>query len=657
MIITCLFILADRTTFIILNLFSLLLLWRFLIAIIVIANMSSSTPKSAKSVVVRGQNVSVTAVPGQKSTTAAAKKRRRRNRQKKNVNTCTDIVPFSMESGRMTQEQGPVMTRLKAECCGMDSNAEGWYFKYLDPAGAVETGRAIGEFSKIPDGLTTFSVDAEIRTITYLSVPGEDVSSELPLDGKVWSLTLISYPMFRTGYIAVANNLDKELGTDVRIRLIQSLNNLVDFREVVNQNAWVPFAEDVEDGWFYQISSLPPTFDLPDPNSGMQRTLTSYRLSYKGITIEHNAPTLIDQGFWIGGNFALDPSVLAQETENTTEVPSWINFRVANVGGAGTAVFVYIPNLPRVPSQTLPALFFNINLIVGSPFIYTLEPGNTWYSTYGNVFAEFGDTVTFSLSELVGPPGSVTLNLISSHIPAVPNILITGTRSFGAFASAKIFMDLPDESERGGTAKAIEWVADTPQQIAANNPKMEQFLMKNSMGAYLVHKKMRKPVFQLTPASSFGPVQFTAPGYDASLNHNDGSGIVDTIDENMSTISCCVRGISHANVLIVKLYQGWEGLTNVNTPFGQFGHTGLPRNDAVMQLVDNINVRTTGIYPANDNFLGAVARFAAGALRKLFASEATGPMLGNLAKSAVEGAVGFAKTKLDRRARFRNLRI
>jgi hypothetical protein len=558
---------------------------------------------------------------------------------------------LSLDAGRETQEQpSSTIGRLKAECCGMDANAEGWYFKYLDPAGAVETGRAIGEFSKIPDGLTTFSVDAEIRTLTTLSVPGIDVTSNLPLDGSTWSLNLFSYPMFRTGYIAVGNNRDKEMGQSVRLALVQALNNLVDFRDVVNNNEWVPFAYDIEDGWYYLISPLPPTFDLPDPNTGLLRTLTSYRLSYKGLTIEHNAPTLIDQGFWIGGNFALDPSNITQEVENTTEVPTWISMRVVSAPPqVNNVVNVFIPNLPPYPGQSSDAPFWQLNLAVGTPpFTYSPAMGNTWYNTYGNVFAEFGDTITFTLT-VTGPPDVITMTISSDHSPPPANIVLTTSNITGAFTQQKVFMDLPLETERGGTAKAIELVADTPQQIAANNPKMEQFLMKESQGAYLVHKKMRKPVFQLTPAASFGPVQFTTPGYDPSNNHADGSGIVDTIDENMSTISCCIRGISHANVLVVKLFQGWEGLTNVNTPFGQFGHTGLPRNDAVMELVDNLNVRTTGVYPANDNFLGAIARFAAGALRKLFTSEATSTMMGNVAKMAIDSGASFAKTKINRR--------
>jgi len=87
-------------------------------------------------------------------------------------------------------------------------------------------------------------------------------------------------------------------------------------------------------------------------------------------------------------------------------------------------------------------------------------------------------------------------------------------------------------------------------------------------------------------------------------------------------------------------------VTNVNTPFGQFGHTGLLRSDCVLQLVDNITVRTTGVYPANDNFLGLIAKFAAGALKNLFSSQATSTVLGNLAQGVINKGLNYASDKM-----------
>lgn len=575
-----------------------------------------------------------------------------------------------MNSGRMTDDSLSDMSfirSLRNGRCAMDTNTEGWYFKYLDPAGSVETARAIGEFSKIPDGLLTFSVDAEIRTIDTLPVPlleaEVDGPGHIPLDGATWSLTIFSYPMFRTAYIAVANRFDKEISQSIASELAFTLNNLTDYRATIDSDTWAPFAIEEEEGWFYWIKPLPPTYNLVDPVVGDQRTLTSWRMAYKSLTIEHNAPTLIDQGFWNGGHYALDPTSVQQQGPQTQMVSSWLHGR-ATLSWSALAAARYslrIPNLPPVAIASGPAIVNTLSdhfyiIVMGdsnlTPITWVIAPGQTWYNPFEVVFAEPGDVVTMSATGFV--IGGTTVTLTSSAIGSTPIVLTfladpnnTANVVVNTEALADIYVDISASEFPNRDSNQIEFPAYNPSQIAANNPKMEQFLMKETNGAYVVHKKMRKPVFEVTPAGSFGPIQFTTPGYLTSRNTDDGSGILDTIDANFSTASVCIRGIAHANVPVVKLYQGWEGITNVNTPFGQFGHTGLPRNDCVMELVDNLTVRTTGVYPANDNFLGLIAKFAAGALKSLLSSEATPAMLGNLAQGVINKGLNTINNGLD----------
>jgi len=641
------------------------------------------------------------AIPGSRT---ARNQRRRARRAARNAaandgqsnmanlaNNMESMELAELESGRMTGDGFNQLSFIRSinARCDMDSNTEGWYFKYLDPAGSVETGRAIGEFSKIPDGLLTFSVDAEIRTIDILPVPM--IESEvggpgaIPLDGATWSLTIFSYPMFRTAYIAVANRFDKELSEAVAAELAFTLNNLTNYRETIDANTWAPFAETVEDGWFYWIKPLPPTYNLPDPVVGGQRTLTSWRMSYKSLTVEENAPDLINQGFWNGGHYALDASVVTQNALETQMVQSYVHGRSGpqSYGSAGVfRALVAIPNLPQLaviggPATLVGSSYLQFQITgdvsaVGTPVTWIVPPGTAMYNPFEGIFADVGDTVSITATQVGTLPNleSISLNFTSSNGASVPFSLIFNNPTpgggsqipVGTEALVKIYVDNDSETIINRTSNQIEFPAYTTAQIAANNPKMEQFLTKATGGAYVVHKKMRKPVFELTPASSFGPVQFTTPGYDVNRNSNDGSGILDTFDANFSTAVVAFRGISHAQVPLVKLYQGWEGVTNVNTPFGQFGHTGLPKNDCVLQLVDNINTLTTGVYPAMDNFLGIVAKLAAGLLKKLVTSQATSSVLGNLAQGAVNKGLGLVADKLgqsklqSRRTRFATLR-
>jgi hypothetical protein len=639
--------------------------------------------RKSRNVNINTPNVTVSSLntPAIAPARSSRNRRRRVGRTKRNVAARPGLVTAvssgmelmslqEMNRGRMTADPssdiGFIRSLLNGRC-DMDVNTEGWYFKYLDPAGAVETARAVGEFSKIPDGLLTFSVDAEIRTVETFTVPmienESGVPGDLPLSGLTWSLTIFSYPMFRTAYIAVANRFDKELSPSVASELAFVLNNLTDYRATIDMNDWSPFAELVEDGWFFWIKPLPPTYNLADPVVGDQRTLTSWRMSYKSLTIEHNAPTLIDQGFWNGAHYALDPSIVQQSTEHNQQIDSYVHGRNLSTQfvtvPANIRFTIRIPNLPQISTVAGPATLNSLSTSLyitttgdttSTPVSWIVAPNTAMYNPFEVVFAEPGDTVSFT-SSVVGTTFVVTF--ISTSVGSTPFTLVfqaSTTPPFillnGAEALTQIYVDSSTDLFENRTSNQIEFPAYTTDQIAANNPKMEQFLMKETNGAYLVHKKMRKPVFEVTPAGSFGPIQFTTPDYLTSRNANDGSGILDTIDSNFSTASCCVRGIAHANVPVIKLYQGWEGITNVNTPFGQFGHTGLPRNDCVMQLVDNLTVRTTGVYPANDNFLGLIANFAANALKGLLSSEATPAMLGNLAQGVINQGLSFANNKL-----------
>jgi len=572
-----------------------------------------------------------------------------------------------MNSGRMTSDPSSDISFIKSlnSKCDMDVNTEGWFFKYLDPAGSVETGRATGEFSKIPDGMLTFSVDAEIRVIDTLPVPLLEslVPGELPvLSGLTWSLTIFSYPMFRTAYIAVANRFDKELSTAVASELAFTLNNLTDYRATIDANDWSPFAQLIEEGWYYWIKPLPPTYNLADPVTGDQRTLTSWRMTYKSITLEHNAPTLVDQGFWNGGHYPLDASLVQQSVRETEMIASFVHGRTtaATTTLAALRYLVRIPNLPQLSAVAGPA-----TLVVGSPNLeiqvtgdsnatpitWTVAPGTAMYNPFEGIFAEPGDIVTMTATGIITAyPVTATVTFTSSHADSVPFTMMfvgaTDVLPVGAEALTQIYVDNSVNIFNNRMSSQIEFPAYTTAQIAANNPKQEQFLMKETNGAYVVNKKMRNPVWKFTPAGSFGPVQFTTPDYDTNRNADDGSGILDTFDANFSTAVIAVRGIAHANVPVIKVYQGWEGGTNVNTPFGQFGHTGLPRNDCILQLVDNITVRTTGVYPANDNFLGLIAKFAAGALRNLLSSQATSTVLGNLAQGVIDKGLNYASDKV-----------
>lgn len=528
---------------------------------------------------------------------------------------------------------------LARRYCGLNANEKGFYFKHLDPAGSVETNRAVGACSKIPDGLVTFSVDAEIRVVKNIGVPTFD-RSIVDRSERVWSMYLMSYPLFRIAAIFLANMSNLDPNAEILALFCKTLNNLPDYRVVVASENW----ELLVDDWYYLILALPPTYSLPDPSESNLRTVTDFRLTYKSITVEDNSPTLLNQGFWAGGNYAITPASQPLEAQVGVGSISWASIINTSTVAAQGSYKLVIRNLPPIPVTVLGDafisltndLFFGVQVTATAGgtgaygFTFIIPEGIVWTQITGTVFAIEGDTITVSRPR----GGTFTDVTIASSSSAFVYTLNLGTIG-NAVNTVSFKLDSEAIVQTGGTASVVSLPAINTDQIAANNFKMEQFLMKESGGAYLVHKKIRNPVFELTNAREYGPILFSTPGYPMSDNHLDGSGILDTMDRNFSTISAAFKGIAYANNPVVKIYQGWEGLTNVDTPLGQFGHSGLAKNEELLQLIDCITTMTTGVYPARDNFLGAIAAFAAKALKSVFAHEATSSVIRSIGNAAV----------------------
>nr|WPV63128.1 MAG: coat protein [Wufeng shrew permutotetravirus 14] len=596
-------------------------------------------PGPTRNVNVTGRNVVVKG-PSANNPPPLPPRQKRRNRRRATPQPISseaiELAGGVLASDPRTGLRSRLETRVNLE-----QDHISWLFKYLDPAGATESARAVGEYSKVPDGLVKFSVDAEIRVVNNEECPTNEASS-IPLDGSLWSMSVISFPLFRCAYILVANTEDKEM-TETEIGdLCATLNSISNWRQKVDNPVWRNFTND--ETFFYRIRALPPTYDLPDPTEGTLRTVTDWRMTYKSLTVEANMPSLIDQGYWIGGHFSLTPNVTEQTRSDT--FGSQVTLTVERYNQTPTFgvsfTFTGLPWGGIVEPPTAPAPIWVQPPQTQTPWLSWFHGGTSTTQTVSYVvpagyelriansdaiWAESGDTITFSQT-ITG-----TLRVNSSNTTAtelsLPVDSVPTTQSFTNFF----------EGEQNSTNRLnVSLPPMTLSQVAANNPKMEQFLEKDTMGAYLVHSKMRSPVFNLTPASAFGALQLTYPGYTTSRNPDDARGIFDSFDANMSTAVTHFRGMSHAQTLVIKVYQGWEGVTAVNTPFGQFAHSGMTKCPEVLDLADNLATELTGVYPATDNFAATVSALAASALSGLLKSEATQSMVAHVANTAVETA-------------------
>jgi len=147
---------------------------------------------------------------------------------------------------------------------------------------------------------------------------------------------------------------------------------------------------------------------------------------------------LIDQGFWVGGHYALDPSIVQEPTRGTEMIVSNVHarnivqFDVNTSDPSSMRIAVRIPNLPQVPLITGPAVLIqdSINLYfatigdittgTGMPVTWIVQPSTFMYNPFEVEFAGPGDAVTMTASITSGTGGNITLNFSSTRALLLP---------------------------------------------------------------------------------------------------------------------------------------------------------------------------------------------------------------------------------------------
>lgn len=580
---------------------------------------------------VRAQNVNV-------STT---RRRRRRNRKpRKQVEQATILKPqllpgenVAPSGGRGTMD--PPVHEICAESINPSEGAIGWFYKYMDPAGAVESGKALGEFSKVPDGLLRYSVDAEQRPIVTIECPTIP-ESDLPLDGKLWRVSFISFPSFRLNFIALANINNEALTLETRNTFIQTLNNLTNWRDL-GTGQWSQFAP----GWYFSIHVLPNTYVMSETGDRTD-SVTQFRKVYKGITFEFNAPTLIDQGWWVGAHIPVKPQSETIPASERFSAGS-MTIQLSDVSSYPSATYARaIWNITPLPMTPATMVSGDGGVVNSQGPLFSVELYGNANSTYtfvapasiianGEPFANEGDTVTFVFNTINNSTVSFS---ISSSLAGSSVLVQTGVKGIG---SNIVPVTIGVDSEAVNRL-SIEMPALTTEEVTTNVPKYEQFLCKESGGAYIVHYKMNNPVFEMTGEENFGGFQFHYPGYNSDDNALGLRGIVDTFENNFSSAVVHFWGISQSATIVCKTYDGWEGTTNAGSTVGQFAHTGAEEEDEVVQLANRLQMELTGVYQADDNFAGTVSAIASIGLGLLGKSSATPSVIKGIAQKAI-GAV------------------
>lgn len=600
----------------------------------------------------RARNINVT-TPNVNVTTNHARKRPRRRRVAvssvvpplQNMRISSDIpgpldavtrpIALGARGGAITAELGA------SKCCTLNSDAASWAVTYVDPAGAVEIGAVLGENMKIPDGLLKQSLGGAQRLVFEERCPGVS-NSEINLNGALWSGAIIHIPCFRVAYIIVYNNLNAQLSIQVIGMLCDVLNNIVDWRAKVDVIEPISFADG---GWFYQIRVFAPNYAIPDRSDSSTTSVESWRTTSRALEARANMPTLLNQGWWVGGHYPNQ-----KNTISAADVEGSGHLHLLQFSRGGTRSDIAWEGIPpgagsspaQLPAASwafvgLPSGVFSwavnvtaattvgvVTVVVPDGWIITVVPaaGGTpvTVGAAGQTF-ELTDNRTGTAFQIRYNGGADVLSYPYTGTDALINIT-----TYNALEEVVV--------NRNRTALRLPPMLSS--ELVANNPKFNLELFQQGRGPYLVESKMQQPVFAVTPADQFGSLQFSYTGYERNHALPGSLGIRDSYDSNFSTGIMHWHGYSQASTLVVECWMGWEGVPAENTPMGQFAAGGLPRNDELLELMDTIQDQVTGVYDTEDNSAALIASIAVDSLSKLFARDATPAVVKSLAPAAID---------------------
>lgn len=472
--------------------------------------------------------------------------------------------------------------------------SQGFLIRHLDPCGEYRTAL---DYGKCPDGTLPQSVSGQFREVFTIRAPGV-AENTVPLDGRMWSLAIISPPLWRVCQILVADMNKAEVGDEAISAANRYLNMFGD--TYARHPTW---AQTKTDGVYVSVVRWKALIDAPEPSQlGVSPLISDFRITGEGFTVSHNTPSLIDQGIAVVAQF--NPNV-EQRTlslnvdDGITKAHLAVLVQVGtNSTWQGSAIVPGIANEHFLANFTLvnPAIGQTTNSeVLGTPSADFTVDGTTIYTA--------GQQIRVRATRTAANAGTIALQRntgtawedVPSPVEPLPLVIGGTTNDWLGL--------LGDVYETNLKANVVTVPPVTQEDLIQQTPKTVQFLLKNSRGFYVV-KRVWQPVLNMTRASSYGPVRLIDK--DTTLDEVSAlpPGIQDTFDANYGYAVCNLSSLPLACAPYVKVIRSWEAVPARGSSWGPFTTTTSPKEDSCMVIARTVADLDPFAYPHDYNGFG-----------------------------------------------------
>nr|QLI47700.1 MAG: capsid protein [Nodaviridae sp.] len=580
----------------------------------------------------RNENV---AKPEVKIVETERKPRRNRSRRRRRTTANGDVstAQFPGVIARTTNSAAPHLVRSmrKLRLKGLSSlpeEAQEFIIRHCDPGSEMVT---VTENSKVPDNAMPNSTLMELREAFIIRVPGTTQESQLPLDGAMWTLTMIHTGMFRTPMILVANLANSEMSQADRLALINVWNSVSELAEFPN---WSQVSTDT----YYCVVRWTALNRLALPTARGPTDVQQFRVTADSITVFNNTPDLVNQGMVVGGQW---PAKIGKQTEQPDRTLAGFSETVvygsflstqASLIPTGTTGWTF--RLPSVSSSLVITSSNNAGAVMA-------DPGTSWHYvklyvgvgvasvvctatashslTVGASSVSAGDVITYSLIQTAAALWTITVEDTTTSV----NLYSSGPAVNPTSTNGSYVLTVLDDLE---IPLVTRWSLPptSTQAIMQSTPKAVYMSAKEQNGVYMV-KRVFQPVFNVQSANEYAPVVMT----DSDLeDRNFALSQRDTFDLNYGVGVVVWSSIPTSCAPAVKMIRDVEIVAGENSVLATFMKSNERDCPAAIEIASQIAKHHPFMYPESYNSLGGLLGMITNVVSKI-------PILGN-----VVGAVG-----------------
>lgn len=500
--------------------------------------------------------------------------------------------------------------------------------RYLNPN---TEDRCADDYSIPPDGALENSACPQLRQVDTITYPFHEPSSVLDLSGQTWNLFILQVPWFRTAYVMIASINTTTFSSALLLDFARTWNSTPSASQPIFPE-WGHFRDN--DELIYSVQRW-RVFDgqvLPDASGST--ICSQFRMCNQGLTMYHNAPTLVNQGMVYGAQFNFDyqvrPTARGEDTDGVLHVQGYVRV-LRNAGN----VFVLSASIPNagvaattvdIPADGTAAP--NVTLVAGSAMqIYT--PPTSATST-GRLDVVQGETITVTVSITRNGTSTVTMQ----YTIGVTAGTTTSTQSSGELyqnswrdTAIHLDIDVADIGELGASNAVVAQIPplDSERMVQAST-KTVMYYLPESKGCYMPLKKWQ-PIWNVQEANAAGNILWTYPQLDTRADASTG-GLVDTPDMNFGVGVIAINGIAAATSPTLKVTREVELVPAEGSLWRANVHDRQLLSERAIKIADAIAQRQPWMYPEPYNSAGILGTIINGVTKVVNHVPLIGDVLG-----------------------------